>query len=955
MTSDIAFSFGPFLLVPTQRRLQDGEATLHIGSRAFDILTVLVEHGGEIVSNEELVARVWANAVVAPGSLRVHVAALRKALGDSQGHGGQHYIINVPLKGYSFVAPVVRKHLSDTRSGQAERSANASVLIASTPQSHALPPQLSRAIGRGELIDELVRNMPQRRCIALVGPGGIGKTTVALAVARLLTAQHAYRSVYAELAPLSSPELISTTLASALGLATAARDPIPGIMAYLRDKRMLIVLDNCEHLVAAVASLTEKLLRAAADVHVLVTSREPLRIEGEWVQRLPSLSVPPPTREFSAAEALSFPSVELFAERAAAGSNEFHFSDREAAAVCEICRRLDGIPLAIELAAASVDQLGVRGVAENLQDRLSFLKRGRRTALPRQQTLRATLDWSHDLLAPSERRLFRCLSAFKSRFTLDSAMAVCAVDDPNRADFICIPDGIAGLVTKSLVAADVHSDPVEYWLLETTREYATQQLASSGDAPTLARRHAMHMLKLLQSMQSQHNRSAPAEQVSLNARHLDDVRAAITWAFSPNGDEALGVSLTTACAPLWLGLALMADYRQLAERALQSLRGQAQSSPTEEMKLCEAYGHALWQTHASALAASQAFSRSLEVAERICDPEFELRSISGLWLIANSRAAYDECITLARRFGQRAEANGDKGFEAAHDRMMAVSLHSHGQQEQALVHVQRVLARPVAASHTAQNSICQIVDQRVAALTVLARIQWMRGFPDQAIWHAQEALDEALYIDHALSLCASLAMGAILIAMWVGDLELAGRYTQLLMARSTEHSLFYWQSFGECFQQVLDLRSGLPVTTSPANAPSFSPDMKLRICSIEDSLADEESLRRADEGTGGWCMPELLRIKAQRLLESAHGDAYERAESLFHHAIAVAREQQALSWELRSAVSLAQLLQLQRRSAEAIALLSEVLGRFSEGFETANLVGAQNLLDALRVSQHQAA
>jgi DNA-binding winged helix-turn-helix (wHTH) protein len=395
--------------------LLEADRPVRLGSRAFQILIALVERPGELVSKEELIARVWPNTVVEEASVRVHVAALRRILGDGQ--AGNRYVATIPGRGYCFVAPVSQ---SDGSSGPAE------VLHASTDApEHSLPAPLTRMVGREAIADDLAAQLLRERLITLVGPGGIGKTTVAVAVAQRLSNSYDDGVRFVDLVPLADPLLVQSAVASTLGLPVRSENSLPSLLAFLKEKRMLLVLDNCEHVIEPVAAFAAQVLAIAPGVHIFATSREPLFVSGERVKRLSPLPFPLSPNP-TAAEAMTSPAVQLFVERAAASIDGFELRSTDVPTVVEICRRLDGIPLAIELAAACVDVFGVRGLASGLDDRFRLLTRGRRTALPRHRTLAAVLDWSYGLLAEPERAILRRLSIFAGDFTLESASAVAA-------------------------------------------------------------------------------------------------------------------------------------------------------------------------------------------------------------------------------------------------------------------------------------------------------------------------------------------------------------------------------------------------------------------------------------------------------------------------------------------------------------------------------------------------
>ena len=346
---DQVVAFGPFRLFPKRQLLLDGEKPLRIGARALDLLKVLVEQPGAVVSKEELVSRVWPNIFVEEGNLRVHMTALRRALGDGQ--AGNRYVLTVPGRGYCFVAPVSQEDSPQTPEPQQAPLHE---------PANNLPVSLKRMVGRSAVVATLVAQLPERRFITIVGSGGIGKTTVALAAADELSASYRDGARFVDLAPIADANLVSSTLASALGVAIRSESSLPGLSAFLKDKRMLLVLDSCERAIDTVAALAEEVHNRAPGVHILATSREPLRAQGEWVQRLQPLDAPPTSSGLTAEEAMTHSAVQLFVERATAIADDFHLTDADAPVVADICRRLDGIALAIELAAGRIDAFGLR-------------------------------------------------------------------------------------------------------------------------------------------------------------------------------------------------------------------------------------------------------------------------------------------------------------------------------------------------------------------------------------------------------------------------------------------------------------------------------------------------------------------------------------------------------------------------------------------------------------------
>jgi predicted ATPase/DNA-binding winged helix-turn-helix (wHTH) protein len=465
--------FGPFLLRPGARALERNGAPVAIGSRAMDILLVLVARAGDVVSHRELVARVWRGLVVASGTLRVHVAALRSVLQDRD--ATPRYIANIPGQGYAFIGAV-------RRGGALPLP----VPAASTGARRTLPPRLARMVGREGCTALLAGELMAHRFVTIVGPGGMGKTVVALAVAHAVAPAFGEAVHFIDLGTVEAPADLAQKIAEAVGIVTDPARAMADLRQWLAGTRMLLVLDNCEHLLEAVAAIAEQLF-AETEVHLLATSREALRVEGERACPLAPLATPAEAEGLDAASAMAYPAVQLFVERVHSSGKAFALTDADAPLVAGICCRLDGLPLAIELAAGRVGTYGLQGTAELLLRRLGLYWRGRRTAMPRHQTLHALIDWSYQLLGEGERRMLQSLSVFGCSFTLDEALALAWT--PGR-DAVALADDLGGLVAKSLVAvAQAPGAAVRYRLLETTRAYAHEKLRASGLLDATVQRH----------------------------------------------------------------------------------------------------------------------------------------------------------------------------------------------------------------------------------------------------------------------------------------------------------------------------------------------------------------------------------------------------------------------------------------------------------------------------------
>ena len=450
-------SFGPYSLVASERLLTRDGAPVELNGRAYDLLVTLLSRPNEVISKSDLMAEVWPGITVEEGSLRFHVASIRKALGD--GRDGARYISTSSGRGYCFVAPVSRS---------SKRSQAVAEVAAGFPHAN-LASRFIRMIGRDDDVLKLSDRLNATRFVTIVGAGGVGKTTVAVAVGHHLLDEFSGAVVFVDLGMLNDPKLVAPAIASMLGLSVQSEDATPSLLAYLRDKRLLLILDTCEHLIETVAELTSLIFTAAPQVHLLATSREVLQVKDEHVYRLDSLACPPEDQGLTAAALLTFPATRLFVERAVASGAHPDFSDAEATIVVGICRKLDGMALAIELAARHVESYGLAQTAALLNLRPPLLWHGPRRATPRQKTLQATLDWSYALLSEPERTVLRRLAVLVGHFTLDAALAAAT---SATLDESVVFGAIDSLVAKSMVATRPIGAVMRYRLLDTTRSYA---------------------------------------------------------------------------------------------------------------------------------------------------------------------------------------------------------------------------------------------------------------------------------------------------------------------------------------------------------------------------------------------------------------------------------------------------------------------------------------------------
>ncbi|OBV38226.1 ATP-binding protein [Janthinobacterium psychrotolerans] len=916
-----AYVFGPFRLLPLERRLLEGERAARLGSRAMDLLLALLERAGDIVDKHELLALVWPNAVVDDATLRVHLAALRKVLGD--GRDGQRYITTVAGRGYGFLAPV-------SRDGE---TAAAAASGTSAEVRYNLPVLFTRMMGRTDALHAMAGQLLHVRLLSIVGPGGIGKTMVAVALALRVQRRHADGICFVDLAPVTEGRRAPLALASALGVAVPAHDPMPALLAYLRQRQMLLVFDNCEHVIAAAAALADALLKGAPALQVVATSREPLRISCEYLLRLPALELPPPDTVADAA-LRHYAAVQLFCERCIAVDASFVLADADVPVVAEICRRLDGIPLALELAAGRIGHFGLHGLRRQLDDRFRLLVRGPRNAPPRHQTLRATLDWSYGLLDAEERSVLRALSVFKSRFRLESASAVAGRD---------VYDAVADLASKSLVSVETCCERVYYRLLETTRAYACALLSEDGGQAAVLRRHALHCLALARHIAHDRGRLPAASWSAACRCHVDDMRAAIDWAFGTHGDPALGVALTLAAHTLFYSLSLMDEYRVRVEHALARMAAHGIEDACGEMQLCVSLGHLLLHTGGVSGAMLAQFQRACALAITTGEAAGCAEAICGMWIAHMVMADYRAADACAAQFAALCEREGDTAMQLLRARMLAAGEHLQGRHAESAVLSRLVLDHPDAAGQHSLNSAL-LADYQVCLRGNLARCVWLMGRPDDALAIARETVEQG-FAHNGVSLCVALAVSAIPVALWCGRHDLAREWTGTLCEHAARHGLRHWQEWGASYQGVLDsLRQGCAVAWPAARGWSLQVDL---MATLLDAAANGEALRRARGGDAPWSAPEVLRRAALRRWQALRpGDVQgqELVRRLLEEALRLAGAQRALGWELRCATSLAAVLREQGRSREARALLLPVHARYTQGHASADMMAAAQLL-----------
>ncbi|MGY8707399.1 winged helix-turn-helix domain-containing protein [Bradyrhizobium sp. 18BD] len=945
---DRTYSFGRWLIDCQRRELRYDNTTVPIGSRAFEILEKLVGSAGLLVTKDDLIGSIWSGLTVEDNTLQVHISAVRKALGEDR-----NLLKTVSGRGYTLAGA--------WRRGLLDHPAAAPVTVpADAAFSSNLPSFRAPLIGREDCLSQLAELLSAYRAVTLVGPGGIGKTKLAIELARSAASSFNDSVALVELATLQDAALAASACARALGLASNDKDVSAASIAQaIGARRLLLVLDNCEHVIEAAAQIASAVLRYCPNVTVLATSREGLRIDGEYVAAIPTLSVPGPDMH-DPDLLLRESAVELFVTRTRALRTNFVAGAAELQKIAGICRRLDGIPLALEFAAARAANLGVDTVLLRLDKRFELLSGGRRDQLPRHQTLRATLDWSYDLLAPAEQDLLCRLAVFPAGFTLDAAIAM--MDDTlSRSDVI---ETLFNLVGKSLVSLDPSFEG-RWRLLESTRAYALEKLAEAGLVAQAARRHAGFLKDIIAPLGD----SSPApDDISRFAQEIGNVHAALDWAFSPDGDTALGIELTAGFVPVWMQLLSFVECSTRIERALAHFSPEFTCVPKLKAQLYVALGFALLNTTGSADRMKAALSIGLALAEDLSDLELQLKAVWTLWSYNLNSGQYAAAREVGERYLAIALRTGSAANETVGRRLIGAATHFFGAQEDAQRELTLSLDHAAHGLDGGANQMWFLLNQSVLAKAMLARVLLLQGKVAQSRSLAAECLQEAQREKDKLAIAYALRNAVCPIALMTHDLAAADQAISCLVELVTREGIAFWTSWtcclkgqllvlqGEHRDGIALLRSGLKARTengwlmrNPEFLGSLAEGLLASGVPAQALAAVEEALSMSRQGRQLWCLADLLRIKGEALLANDPSDP-SRSELLFAEGLSVAREQQCRFYELKVAAAWARIMAGSNRAQTALELVGPVSAMFDQEIDLPALAFARALAEIPGIS-----
>jgi predicted ATPase/DNA-binding winged helix-turn-helix (wHTH) protein/predicted negative regulator of RcsB-dependent stress response len=884
-----------------RRELRVVGSPVPVGARAFRIIEILAQSAGELVTKNELMDRVWPGAIVMEGTLHVHAAAIRKALGPYRS-----LLKTVSGRGYRLLGDWTAQHhdASHPAVGPPRTRVNGKSPVTNFPTA------VTRLIGRVAAAAKLHDLISAYRMVTLTGAGGIGKTSLALEAARGIIGEFSDGAWLVELASLSDPALLPYTAAHVLGLPLVVEQTTAEYVARgIGPRKLLLLLDNCEHLIAAAAEFAEILLRMCPNVTVLATSREIFQIDGERVYRVPPLDVPTLARHESH-DILKHSAVELFIARAQALDSEFLSQAENLPTIATICRHLDGIPLAIEFAAARAATLGISQLANSLRDLFAQLTSGRRAAVPRQRTLRALLDWSYDLLPEPERLLFCSLAIFSGGFTADAVVDV-MVD--TGLDPSAVMDTLANLVIKSLVTLDNRGPTARWYLLETVRTYALEKLSLSDQVNAVARRHAAHYRGRFMPREPGLNMRLSDGELISRTREIDNVRIALDWSFSPSGDMEIGRDLTVAYALVWLHRALNRECRERCEQALLGLEPDGRQNMWRRMLLQIALATALYSAAGETEQTKTLATEASEFAEILADFDTQVWAAAILFSLNVNRRDYGAARTEAERLESIANLVGDPAMASVANRRMGYLQLMGGKLCEAQQSFEQALQFRFAPGDRQPAFLSFPLHHPSTTRTMFAEVLWLRGFAERAFNEDQANLHESHAIDHRLPLPGLLTFGTCRIAIMTGDLVTADREIARLLELSTRVDATFWQSTGRLLEARLMVERHAFAEALSVLRGAFGGDGQTRHHfydhEVRSALAEAlaglghfgEALGALDDAITGaslpaaltWYLPELLRIKGDVLLRQAADGSTSAAEHCFQQAREMAREQGA--------------------------------------------------------------
>jgi predicted ATPase/DNA-binding winged helix-turn-helix (wHTH) protein len=937
--SDDVVEFGPFRLHKEHRRLFCGAGEVHLGGRAMEMLVTLARKKGDVVHKEALYNAAWPGLFVHEANLKVTIASLRRTLREYS--PGEDYIRTLVGRGYWLSDQVI---------------AEAFQPIADLPvTANTQFPELGPVVGRDAEIATLRDKIATNRLTTIVGPGGVGKTTLAVATMQLVEDEEGGSITFIDLARAAGEEFVIPAVATALGISAGGQDRLGAISSILTRRKTLLLLDTCEHVLNTVAHFCDVILANTRDVRILATSRQDLRVKREEVFRLAPLQVPPSGRNYTAEQVLRYSAPQLLVELAS-GKGKYTIEDGEAAAVAEICRRLDGMPLAIEFVSSRLASRGAPEVLKELDDRFTTLV-GRNPDGPRRQhTLLATLEWSYALLTKNEAAVLRAISIFMGAFDMNAVVSVVA---KHGLDPTAVFDAVAGLRAKSMLSVEQLAGEMRYRLLDSTRAFAGNLRETSGEMPAVSEGHARLMLEIFTRANADQSRPSARQWYAIYANHLDDLRRAIGWALFRHGDTLLGMQLVASGIPLWHELSLSEEARRNCEQALFEFNRTRCDDAALKLKLLVGLAAVSSYISADAEKAIGTFEAAIQLSRQIGDTNAECRALGALAryrLLPGQQSAAQSTLEDLKRVATQAN-NRSALWE--YEQLFAEIEIIRCEYPAAIARMEKLRQELASVPESATSRFD--IDPRIRTETILGALNWLGSrSPGTGLNRIRASAKEAIEARHGWTLIYCYTHGVLFVLSECAEFDLGKHYAGQLKDTIYRHGMPAWIPVANCYAEALEVLSGS--SRNPDGLMSAFDELRtgvrqigrhvyyaLLIKALYSIGQAAEAVRILDYlfeiGPQRSVVPELLRLRAvnERLLGRG-----EEAVSTLRRSLRAAEENGAWAWRLRSATDLAFLLKEQLRTDEAKSVLEPLYGEFKDGFDTPDLQRARNLLVELQ-------
>lgn len=895
--------FAEWQIWPQLRILLHRGKPVKISARAFDVLVILVSAEGQVVSKDRLLTQVWGNEIVEENNLQAQISAIRRVLGHERHllttEFGSGYRFNLSSKPQVILPEPARK---------------ASVVF----------PFLTSILGRDQAVQEICALMRQHPLVTITGPGGVGKTRLAWEVVNLIRTEYPDGICVAELAHITDASSLLSVFSQALHLPLTAVHNSHDLSHQLARRECLLMIDNGEHVIKELKPVIALLLNAAPHITMLLTSQVATEIAGEQQYLLPPLEVP--EKEVSDSQRLlMFPSVRLFIERAQAQRFDFHPSNAELSVIGELCRHLDGLPLAIELAASRLPIMSVSEIYHCLEDRFQLLSSRQSVRVSRHQKIKTTLEWTYQLLNQREQQLFYSLGIFTDMFTVNAVTDFLQTPEENGWQIV---DDLQRLLSLSLIQVNTQVPVTRFRLLETLRQFACDKLRQQGEYPRLAAQFADYCHRQAEQAQLDWYR-LPTEQ--WRARYdpfLNDLRSVLQHTLTEGADPAKGLEILQAMTPFWIEYSLYNECQRHIYPLLSETRLQGVLTLHQRMNLSAAAGKASTWAKGPTPETRFTWQTALTLAKQLDDNEIRLQAYYGLWLYYLRTGKLDLSLHHAQSMCTLARAINDTNALATGLRIVGVSWHFLGQHALGRDYLQQSL--DWFAIDGSGHAFRFGLDQETAGEAFLSRVLWVQGEYRAAKQIAWRAVKKAARLQHICSLCCALAEGACMTAALDRNPRWVRKAAIWLIELAEKHDLYFWKTYGELFLRW---------------AEQFNhPDIKqttlfnsLRAMGLDwqySPLLSEMDARLSQQTPHeNWCTPELLRLAATHLPTYAQRQQLELA-------LNKALQQQAYGWALRIVCSLATLRVETGDRMAAKQLITEVLNHIDDSQHSTDIRNA---------------